>query len=71
MKEQSLNLVKQAFKEFYFKHAGHIETPLRIEEREFGYMQFNNGMIRHLSFKDRGELNAHLLKDIPSDVYCS
>ncbi len=71
VKEQNLNLVKQAFKEFYFKHADHIETPLRIEEREFGYMQFNNGMIRHLSFKDRGELNAHLLKDIPSDVYCS
>lgn len=71
MKEQSLNLVKQAFRGFYFKHADYVETPLRIEEREFGYMQFNDGMIRHLSFKDRGELNALLLKDIPSDVYCS
>ena len=71
MKEQSLNLLKQAFKEFYFKNGGSIETPARIEEREFGYMQFNNGMIRHLSFKTKGELHALLLKEIPSDVYCS
>lgn len=71
MKEQSLNLLKQAFKEFYFKHGDYIETPARIEEREFGYMQFNNGMIRHLSFKTKGELHALLLKEIPSDVYCS
>ncbi|MEM2759605.1 MAG: DNA primase small subunit domain-containing protein [Nitrososphaerales archaeon] len=71
MEEQSLNLVKQSFKEFYFKHSDYVETPLRIEEREFGYMQFDNGMVRHLSFKDKGELNVHLVKYIPSDVYCS
>ncbi len=71
MKESSLNLVKQSFKEFYFKHADCLETPSRIGEREFGYMQFNGGMIRHLSFKDKGEMHAHLLKHIPSDVYCS
>lgn len=71
MNEQSLNLVKQSFKEFYFKHADYVETPARINEREFGYMQFGNGMVRHLSFKDKGELDAYLLKHIPSDVYCS
>jgi DNA primase small subunit len=71
MKEQSLKLVKQSFKEFYFKNANYVETPTRIEEREFGYAQFGNGMVRHLSFKDQGELHAYLLKHIPSDVYCS
>ncbi|MFQ5940095.1 MAG: DNA primase small subunit domain-containing protein [Nitrososphaerales archaeon] len=71
MKEQNLDLVKQSFKEFYFKHADYVETPSRIEEREFGYMQFNGGMIRHLSFKDKEELRAELLKHIPSDVYSS
>jgi len=71
MKEQSLNLLKQAFKEFYFKNNSYIETPARIDEREFGYMQFNNGMIRHLRFKNKNELQALLLKEIPSDVYCS
>ena len=70
MKEPSLNLLKQAFKEFYFKNNS-IETPARIEEREFGYMQFNDGMIRHLAFKSKNELQALLLKEIPSDVYCS
>jgi len=71
MKEQNLNLLKQAFKEFYFKNNNYIETPARIEEREFGYMQFNDGMIRHLAFKSKNELQALLLKEIPSDVYCS
>jgi DNA primase small subunit len=71
MKEQSLNLLKHAFKEFYFRNYSYIETPARIEEREFGYMQFNNGMIRHLSFKNMNELQAILMKEIPSDVYCS
>ena len=71
MKEQSLNLLKQAFKEFYFKNNSYIETPARIVEREFGYMQFNDGMVRHLTFKNKNELQALLLKEIPSDVYCS
>jgi DNA primase small subunit len=70
MKEQSLNLVKRAFKEFYFTNNS-IEAPARIEEREFGYMQFNGGMVRHLAFKTMNELQALLLKEIPSDVYCS
>ncbi len=71
MKEQSLNLLKQAFKEFYFKNGSYIETPERIEEREFGYMQFSDGMVRHLTFRNTNELQALLLKEIPSDVYCS
>lgn len=71
VKEQSLELLRQAFREFYFKNGSYIETPARIEEREFGYMQFNNGMVRHLAFKNKNELQALLLKEIPSDVYCS
>ena len=71
MKEQNLNLIKQSFKEFYFKHPDHLEAPLRIKEREFGYMQFTGGMRRHLSFKDQDEMYVHLLKHIPSDVYSS
>jgi DNA primase small subunit len=34
-------------------------------------MQFNDGMVRHLSFKSKNELQVLLLKEIPSDVYCS
>lgn len=71
MKEQSLNLLKRTFREYYFKNDNHIETPVRMAEREFGYMQFNNGMVRHLAFKNKNELQVLLLKEVPSDVYSS
>ncbi len=71
MKQESLNLLKQTFREFYFKSDGYIEFPARMEEREFGYMQFGSGMVRHLAFKNKNELLALLLKEVPSDVYCS
>jgi DNA primase small subunit len=41
-------------------------------QREFGYAQFGvPGMVRHLSFKNIGELVATLVREVPSDVYCS
>jgi DNA primase small subunit len=70
-KEKNIALLRHAFREYYFKHSKIIEVPERIEEREFGYMQFGSGMIRHLAFRNIGELLARLIKDIPSDVYCS
>jgi DNA primase small subunit len=71
VKEQSLHLLKQAFREYYFKNHASVEAPARMEEREFGYMQFANGMVRHLAFKNMNELQALLLREVPSDVYCS
>jgi DNA primase small subunit len=70
--EKSTALVKNSFREFYFKHSKIIEIPERIGEREFGYRQFGSeGMFRHLAFRNIGELLATLIKDVPSDVYCS
>src|SRR5918912_642171 len=69
--KKSIELIRSAFREYYFKYGKIIEVPERIEEREFGYMQFGSGMIRHLAFRNIGELLARLIKDIPSDVYCS
>jgi DNA primase small subunit len=69
--EKSISIVKSAFREYYFKHSKNIEAPLLIEEREFGYMQFGAGMVRHIAFRNVGEILAVLVKDIPSDVYCS
>ncbi|MDQ3837251.1 MAG: DNA primase, partial [Thermoproteota archaeon] len=49
-----------------------VEQPLKIEQREFGYMQFGQaGMLRHLSFKSMKELDALLVREAPCDVYCS
>jgi len=64
-------VVKAAFREYYFKQKL-VEAPGNIEQREFGYSQFGiPGMVRHLSFKNAGELTAVLVKEAPSDVYCS
>ncbi len=42
-----------------------------MEQREFGYMPFGGGMIRHLSMKTEGELRAMLVKEAPYGVYVS
>ncbi|MEW6605268.1 MAG: DNA primase small subunit domain-containing protein, partial [Thermoproteota archaeon] len=37
-----------------------------------GYMQFGQpGMVRHLSFRNMKELTATIMKEVPSDIYCS
>jgi DNA primase small subunit len=64
-------ILRGAFREYYFKQK-QVEEPDSIEQREFGYSQFGTpGMARHLSFRSAGELTATLLREAPSDVYCS
>jgi DNA primase small subunit len=64
-------IVKNAFREYYF-HSKSVEEPTRMEQREFGYSLFGQkGWIRHLSFSSMGALVATLVKEAPSDVYCS
>lgn len=64
-------IVRAAFREYYFRQEW-VETPDSIEQREFGYSQFGTpGMVRHLSFKSTGELAATLVREVPSDIYCS
>lgn len=71
MTPKSAEITRAAFKQYYFNQRA-IESPDAIEQREFGYAQFGmHGMVRHLSFKSMGELVATLLKEVPSDVYCS
>ncbi|NWG37201.1 DNA primase small subunit domain-containing protein [Nitrososphaera sp.] len=63
--------VKAAFREYYFKQKL-VEAPDNMDQREFGYSLFGiPGMVRHLSFKNPGELTAALVREVPSDVYCS
>jgi len=64
-------LVKSAFREYYFKYGKLVESPEHIEQHEFGYAPFGSGMIRHLSFRSIGDLRATLVREAPSDVYCS
>src|SRR3712207_4510216 len=69
---RTISALKKAFREYYFKQAKVVEEPIKMERREFGYMQFGQpGMLRHLSFRSTKELDAVLVKEAPSDVYCS
>ena len=69
--DKSIALVKNSFREYYFKHSKNIGIPTHMKEREFGYNQFSSGIVRHLSFKTIGELLAVLIREAPSDIYCS
>jgi DNA primase small subunit len=69
---KTISVIKRAFREYYFNQSKAIEEPLKMEQREFGYMHFaQSGMLRHLSFKSMKELDALLVREAPSDVYCS
>jgi DNA primase small subunit len=68
---RNAGIVRSAFRGYYFK-PDMIEEPSKMEQREFGYMQFGQaGMVRHLSFKSIKELTATIMKEVPSDIYCS
>lgn len=68
---KAASAVRIAFRGYYFK-SGVIEVPDKMDQREFGYMQFGQpGMVRHLSFKNMKELTATIMKETPSDIYCS
>ena len=72
MNESTKAFLKTAYREYYFNHGtDRIEVPDDSESREFGYIPFGGGMVRHLSFKSRGEALAEILKQSPSSVYCS
>lgn len=72
IKTLTTTVLRRAFREYYFNFAKKIEIPNRIKEREFGFARFDNeGMVRHLSFTNIGELIGTLVRETPSDVYCS
>jgi DNA primase small subunit len=71
LNEKTTAFLRQAYKEYYFKGAESIELPDDVESREFGYIPFNGGMVRHLSFRSKGEALAEIVRQSPSSVYCS
>jgi DNA primase small subunit len=69
---KTISVIKKAFREYYFNQSKAIEESPKMEQREFGYTHFGQaGMLRHLSFKSMKELDAMLVREAPSDVYCS
>lgn len=71
MNTKTLLTLKRVFKEYYFKHIEELEVPTHINEREFGYMTFDRIMVRHLSFKNIGDVYVQILKETPHSFYYS
>lgn len=71
MNEKNTILVESALKEYYFNHFDLIQVPPKPTQREFGYQKINGRMIRHLAINGNKDLHLLLMKEIPSDVYCS
>ena len=70
--QKSLSVLRAAFREYYFSHSEDVVPPDRVAQREFGYTRLGErGMVRHLSFENAGALRAELVREVPSDVYCS
>lgn len=69
--EKTMAFLRRTYREHYFKHHDDVEVPTMLENREFGYIPFGKGMVRHLSYKSSGELAADLVKQAPSSVFCS
>ena len=71
MNDTTKAFLKSAYKEYYFRGADSVEFPDDVQSREFGYIPFGGGMVRHLSYRSKGEALAEILRQSPSSVYCS
>ena len=68
--EENINFLRNVFRKYYFEN-NHFPYLYSIEKREFGYRKFDSLVVRHLSFKNVGELVAELVRNVPLDIYSS
>ena len=68
---KNLEFLYRTYKQYYFKNIELLRPPKEIQNREFGIMNFDSRMIRHLSFSDIGKFKAYILQNVPADIYCS
>ncbi len=66
-----LQLLKSAYRWYYFNRSSVIEEPFEISKREFGFKDFSGSMIRHMQFRNRGELLAYIIRNVPRSIYSS
>lgn len=67
---ENINFLREVFRKYYFENK-YFPYLYSIEKREFGYRKLDSLVVRHLSFKNTGELVAELLRNVPLDVYYS
>lgn len=71
MKRRDLILIENYFREYYYKNVNQIIRDIySIDSREFGYIDFNDIMRRHIALKP-GEFKEWLLENVPKHFYHS
>jgi len=70
---ETLDFIREKFREYYLKNAIKINAPSSMEKREFGFVPFKKEkvMVRHRSFESLGQLVNFIKSFVPSDVYYS
>jgi len=71
LNDKTISYLKSAYRAYYYRAGDSIGFPDQIKSREFGYIPFGGGMVRHLSFKSSGDATVEILRQSPSSVYCS
>jgi DNA primase small subunit len=72
MSDPTRDFVQKLFLQYYTECFDKVGVKRRFEEREFAALLMRDKiMVRHTSFKTRGELQDFLCSMIPSDVYYS
>ncbi len=70
--QEAEEYVERKFKQYYEKNAQRIRPPPKIENREFGFLLFREGvMIRHKAFKTIADLHSFVRTTTPAHVYNS
>ena len=68
---KSSQFVNKVFREYYSNETYKVTAPSLTEKREFGFISFDNIMIRHKAFVSEKELSSFLKDFVPSDAYYS
>ncbi|HVP23720.1 MAG TPA: DNA primase small subunit domain-containing protein [Conexivisphaerales archaeon] len=69
--DPALEFLSKAFRSYYFRHVESVEIPEDMRRREFGYLNFEGAMVRHLTFPNEGEFKAMMVREAPRSAYCS
>jgi len=69
--DKNKNWLEEIFRRYYFYHYSQLEVGELINEHEFGFRLFDGKIHRHLSFNDKKELYAYIIKFSPSDIFYS
>ena len=68
---QSRLFINKLFHDYYSSEGCEVVAPRIIEKREFGFISFDNVMVRHKAFANQNELRNFLKEFVPSDAYYS